>query len=123
MKDFKGTPEPWFVSYRKDGWGVRVTNGVQSVVTFNGKRKKTDIDGMCELVAPKHADRKVFDAHLIAAAPDMLEALQIAREYVVQDIEFRKNAMKGYPLNWEIEESELAIIDAAIAKALGEDHD
>lgn len=113
MREFKGTPGPWDVSYRKDGWGVRVTNGTHSVVTFNGKRKKTNIDGICDLVAPKHADKKVADAHLIAAAPELLDALLHARDTVNSVID--DGYMAYIPLRTKI--------DSAIAKALGEDHD
>lgn len=112
MKEFKGTPGEWLVSYRKDGWGVRVTNGEHHVVTFNGKRVKTGVDGICDMVAPKHASRKVADAHLIAAAPDLLAALQAA--WTAMD---RETACGSHL------DTERHMARKAIAKALGEDYE
>lgn len=151
MKEFKGTPGPWFVSYRRDGWGVRVTNGEHQVVTFNGKRVKTAVDGICDMVAPKHASLKVADAHLIAAAPDLLEAALFADRRSKQlgegHIEFFERLADefyqrhGYlppgkddPLrstsSEEAQEEWSRFLNepgearrAAIAKALGEDHE
>lgn len=54
---------------------------------------------------------------LISAAPDLLAALETARDYVAGELEYRKQAMAGYPDKWRSEEEDLASIDAALAKA------
>ena len=54
---------------------------------------------------------------LAAAAPGLLAALETARDYVAGELEYRKQALAGYPDKWRTEEQDLAAIDAAIAKA------
>jgi len=50
--------------------------------------------------------RNHSDAILIAAAPDLLEALKVARHMIVED---------GTPIGWSVSR-----IDEVIAKAIGE---
>lgn len=57
------------------------------------------------------------DANLIAAAPDLLEALETARDYVYSALVDRKAAFAGYPDKWRQEAEDLEAIDAVIAKA------
>lgn len=64
-----------------------------------------------------HEPEQQANARLIAAAPDLLAALETARDYVAGELEYRKQAMAGYPDKWRTEEEDLASIDAAIAKA------
>ena len=66
MKEFKGTPGPWFVG---DFGGI---NGVGSFIGANTQR-----DG-CTCVARVNGTEVVHDhgAKLIAAAPELLDALQ-----------------------------------------------
>lgn len=108
MKEFKGTPGPWEVHMPG---GTCVIDKNEKVVTCLVSNCETD------------PEADVADALLVAAAHDLLEALQIARDYVAADIENRKQAFAGYPQKWTTEEQDLAAIDAAIAKALGEDHE
>ncbi|MBN7822220.1 hypothetical protein [Bowmanella yangjiangensis] len=56
---------------------------------------------------------------LIAAAPDLLAALETARDYVAGELEYRKQGLAGYPDKWRTEEQDLAAIDAALSKARG----
>ncbi|MFC3638861.1 hypothetical protein ACFONL_16085 [Camelimonas fluminis] len=55
---------------------------------------------------PENADRATANAHLIAAAPELLEALKVAREGFV--------VAGSMPLS---DADTLELIDAAIAKA------
>jgi hypothetical protein len=54
---------------------------------------------------PFAAVYKDADAHLIAAAPDLLEALKVARHMIAED---------GTPIGWSVSR-----IDEVIAKAKG----
>jgi len=62
-------------------------------------------------------------ARLIAAAPDLLQTLQAAREYMVNELCRRRAAFKGYERAGGVPdlERDLAAVDAAIAKATGTD--
>ncbi|ELY2498508.1 hypothetical protein SMB59_004027 [Cronobacter muytjensii] len=89
MKEFKGTPGKWHVM-RGD------------VLDKNG-RMVACIEGFCP------GENEIYDAKLIAAAPDLLEALQ-------------KMFRAGQKQNWnERYESEMNAARAAINKALGEE--
>ncbi|CAH3573158.1 TPA: hypothetical protein ACOEP1_004516 [Enterobacter kobei] len=86
---FKGTRGPWHVM-RGD------------VLDKNG-RMVACIEGFCP------GEIEIYDARLIAAAPDLLEALQ-------------KMFRAGQKQNWnEHYESEMNAARAAISKALGEE--
>lgn len=60
------------------------------------------------------------NASLIAAAPDMYEALNVARDYMADSISHAQNAYKGYEEVGGIPQmlAELAQVDAALAKAV-----
>lgn len=62
------------------------------------------------------------NALLIAAAPELYEALQIARDYVAAELEDERQAYKGYEASSNIMtiEEDLNRADAALAKARGE---
>jgi len=92
MSKFKGTPGPWLLSKYEDG-------GVQVADIF-------DSNGEC-----KTACLNIDDARLIAAAPELLEALCKTRRTIQALID---DGHMGYV---DLRSS----IDAAIAKALGED--
>jgi hypothetical protein len=57
-------------------------------------------------VGPAWAINNIEDARLIAAAPDLLEALKVARHMIVED---------GTPIGWSVSR-----LDEVIAKATGE---
>lgn len=65
MSEFKGTPGPWKVNEIGQHWNNRSLTHLE--VTFG-----SDDECICDTVY------KIDDANLIAAAPDLLEALQDA---------------------------------------------
>lgn len=87
MKGFKGTPGEWHVM-RGD------------VLDKNG-RMVALIEGFCS------GESEIYDAKLIAAAPDLLEALQ--------------NMVTAYEYEASIDNPALLAARAAISKALGEE--
>lgn len=92
MKKFKGTPGPWVVD-----WSVLVVSSAEGkgIADFDYGRFDDSEDCM--------------NANLIAAAPDLLEALQ-------------KMFRAGQKQNWnERYESEMNAARTAISKALGEE--
>ena len=94
MSKFKGTPGPW---------GVRESSLSVSVVGQNGEVVFHESD--------KRIPGVMDDARLIAAAPELLEALCKTRRTIQALID---DGHMGYV---DLRSS----IDAAIAKALGED--
>ena len=103
-EEIKHTPGPWTVGetrrYKHSG-GV---DGTEVAVHYGTAENR----GNCIAFAYGHGARgdAEADARLIAAAPDLLEALKKARRYVVSSHE---------PVGAELDD-----IDAAIAKATGE---
>lgn len=115
MKEFKGTPGPWVVDVR--GGCVAVYPDGEQWETpgchYDDKRniaysnKGAEYDAV---VGYWNMDKKTIrDYTLIAAAPDLLKALQ-------------KMFRSGQKQNWnERYESEMNAARAAISKALGEE--
>ena len=63
------------------------------------------------------------NARLIAADPDMLEALRVAREVIVSQecVHFNKISGPGHTFDaWLSDNEALSVIDAEIARATGE---
>lgn len=95
MKEFKGTPGPWRVNTIGEHWNNPAL--VHLEVTYG-----TDGECVCDTVYRRE------DADLIAAAPELLEAL-------------RRMLRAGQKQNWnEHYESEMSLASAAIQKATGE---
>lgn len=92
----KHTPGPWSVRCAPNHWMVDAGFRTGNIATINNGR-----------VQQKH------NAHLIAAAPEMLEALKMARECIAWCRKHHPDAQKGEGVPAE------AFIDAAIAKAEG----
>ena len=91
MSETKHTPGPW-----------------AAALTPAGKSKVVDANGFSVALCQHGAySQQTYDAHLIAAAPDMLEALEAALAYLV---------MAGT----DHAEPTRASIRAAIKKARGE---
>ncbi|MDI7610800.1 hypothetical protein QLY40_19870 [Cronobacter sakazakii] len=91
MKEFKGAPGPW-----------HVTRG--DVLDRNG-RMVASVEGFCP------GENEDYDADLIAAAPELLEALQISMKVM------QEGRNVSYPdLYGAINKAR-----AAIAKAIGEE--
>lgn len=90
----KHTPGPWKLATRKEGWVVKTRDGCV-------------LAGVSQFPPPAEmAPQCEFNARLIAAAPELLEALKKARRFVLSSND---------PVGLELIE-----IDSAIAKATGE---
>ena len=118
MSGFKGTPGPWFWDVAPSG-EVRLATpdrgrlfvmgftrkgmqGAQPRFSLWGEGPRERRGGIMHDFAEAGGEDHP-DARLIAAAPELLEALEIAREFALA----------------EAEADDLAFIDAAIAKATG----
>jgi len=99
------TPGPWKQSCESidPDWHIVTTSG--GAVIAN-------------VFAPQNAN-----AHLIAAAPDLLDALEALRHAVCGETGFaacvRKDSGRAYP--WPALDEAEAIVEAAIAKARGQE--
>lgn len=109
MKKFNGTPGPWRFDEQ-----TTLSGGQVFYIAQDDNAKYTpnysDVSQTCsgEL---KHIQKA--NAQLIAAAPDLLEALQAAMDYIdaiPKDIVLP--AMPGFDRDW---------VDGVISKALGEE--
>ena len=94
MKEFKGTPGPWVVHEIGQHWNNKALTHLE--ITFG-----EDGECICDTVYQRE------DASLIAAAPELLEALQATIHEVGHWLSTQKPELKEK-------------IDAAINKALGE---
>lgn len=65
MKEFKGTKGPW-----------------QLTSTPTGKQKVTDSNGFSICTSPFATSADRYNAHLIAAAPELLETAQFALKHI-----------------------------------------
>ena len=100
MKEFQGTPGPWRVSEKRgDLIDIRHNNNGIGAISIN----------IAHVVARQSWLKEAeANAKLIAAAPELLEALQ-------------KMVSKAYKQNWnDAYPEELQSAQAAINKALGE---
>jgi len=110
MTQGKHTPGPWKVD---SGEALKVRNNSGSIATI----MQTHLTGR------RSNDETMANARLIAAAPDMLEALSIARAEIValeRDMEtlLRGDFVKGR--THEETGDPLLVVEAAIARATGE---
>lgn len=64
--EFKGTPGPWSIGYYGDGDGIFIAG------TYGGP----DPTYICSVRPDLRSSQSESNANLIAAAPDLLEALQ-----------------------------------------------
>lgn len=97
------TPGPWRVRTHEEGG--EVVGCFVAANDVNGYPYDAQIMGDDEYRGAP--GRELADAHLISAAPEMLEALRFAREWIIEHREVGKNAMT------------LGAINAAIKKAEG----
>ncbi|EOF4340090.1 hypothetical protein ACKWFO_001989 [Enterobacter hormaechei] len=117
MKDFKGTKDEWFVD--DDSW----SDGDHAVITCEAR------DGMVPIAlingagsesgyAEEFSSEQRANAQLIAAAPDLLEALQGLVTFYPEDV--RSDVRR----DWGFKPELTAAVNnarAAISKALGEE--
>ncbi|HGN2053561.1 TPA: hypothetical protein ACKRY1_000432 [Proteus mirabilis] len=99
--EFKGTPAPWSLNKRPDGFNIYDEHS----------------GGFVAHVPKQH------NAHLIATAPELLEALQLIQQSMAKYIEVANNIgvealADGFYLGHAIDAEEKA--RQAIAKALGQ---
>ena len=113
MTEAKHTPGPWVVGNRYTATGVYTTNG-GLVANTHGAQRNFRRD--------EHIIEQDANARLIAAAPDMLEALRAARAEIVslEWAHFNEFGRPGDTFDaWLSNNEALPVIDAAIAKAEG----
>lgn len=99
MSEFKGTKGCW--SFDKEDFSVTTKGDYKSPTEICHVMDNNPYEGIFE--------EDVANGHLIAAAPELLEALQSSRWYVKQAGQLSSDAF-----------ALLDSIDAAIAKALGQ---
>jgi len=105
MTEVKHTPGPWSVELNKRAWGWVEVKGPSFAV--HGPTQATDLRLSDEV-------RRVADAHLIAAAPDLLEELKRTRDDLMNIKAFCTLDATREAISRMIQR-----IDAAIAKAEG----
>lgn len=106
--EFKGTPGPWNYSLNKDGPVISVHTGNASAEVSAGNDEWND-PNICGIWYDD-LDISMANAQLIAAAPDLLGALQLLL-----------HGWENSDLNHDVTES-FDIARLAIAKALSHDH-
>lgn len=94
MEGFKGTPGPWFYSGKHTECEVR----------YVGTATEHDVVNEVAVIFNGEPEERLANANLIAAAPELLEALQ--------------DALHAYDKHGEHSEWDFA--RAAVAKALGQ---
>lgn len=99
----KHTPGPWVVL--REPRGMWITRADKSFAIAS---------------IPPMAENAASDARLIAAAPQLLEALELARDYMHAHVMGLHEAYRGYPQRHARDDADLAKIDAAISAAKGE---
>lgn len=107
MQDFKGTPGPWKVNTIGQHWNNKSLTHIEVTFGFEG-------ECVCDTVY------EMANANLIAAAPELLEALQL----IIKDLRIRAK-VRG-----DIDDDGTVVLDIgsgalmkandAIAKALGQ---
>lgn len=125
MSEFKGTPGPW-----------KASRGADQVMYIDCPDGDGDLGhaawfGMaivygCSEMGPRGHKKAVANASLMAAAPDLLHELTEADKTLcvlqanVADAQTREPRWEGV---WQEIQTRRDSINAAIAKALGEDHE
>lgn len=105
MSEFKGTPGPWFFAGKHNDCECRYVCTDKVNLSFNE---------VCTLYGSE-GDEQQANANLIAAAPDLLEALQAIYA------DYKQLADSGDAVFWKLEETIVGRQAlTAIAKALGE---
>lgn len=104
MSEAKFTKGPWSVYAAGERWGIEADNSVFSIVIFGDEDDDLGIHG-------RDIENMKANAHLIAAAPEMYEALEWLECYA--DAQVRRHPDAEDSKNW-------ALVLSALAKARGE---
>lgn len=112
MSTSKHTPGPWSVD--DFGAGQRVV--VKGRAGFSGDYRIADAHFSSDLARCARVSEMQANARLIAAAPELLEALEAARQQVVT-LGGEVVEVEGKIVSDAIQAAVLAVIDAALAKA------
>lgn len=106
MEKFSHTPGPW-----------RVREGMRNDAETCDLKICGDIFVIADLNGPQYA-HQMPNATLIAAAPELLEALRLAKRHIAHMARWIEGRSSGY--SFEALGEDMPSIDAAIAKAMGE---
>lgn len=101
----KHTPGPWTKAERLHGPWWHISAETSGLVPGQGRQAVACVHGESKRGAKAYAEMFEANAHLIAAAPELLVALELAREAL---------------LIWAPKDIRMAQIDHAISKARGE---
>lgn len=121
MSEAKHTPGPWF--HVQDGYGGDMN--IEAGKKENAGYEKVVVGGCGCCSSPFGADDKeecLANARLIAAAPDMLEVLHTARDYLSDCASGALRYACGDFVCPKMISDDLNRINAAIAKATGADN-
>jgi hypothetical protein len=113
MSEFKGTPGPWNVDPRYPGDVQANGQELCSMIGSMDIGQQWNIEGNSDITY----DEKNANARLIAAAPELLEALEEAHRALMH-YEWYANPKSGWASTDNL--TVRGMVDAAIAKALGE---
>ena len=112
MSETKFTRGPWEQEFH--------TNGCVFITSPHAAASRGDVCDLYHLIPQAHGDAKIVtkenaraNAHLIAASPDLYEALSTARDIVEKWCHYQGNTKALF-------DEFLNPIDAALAKARGE---
>lgn len=111
MTEAKHTPGPWHYD-----WTQKVNGVIQSYAVGPARRPLDEIDHIDTIVeVDNDTNNAEANARLIAAAPELLEALEQSLDWTVDFIE---SGDAGF---WDVDKDENVIrMRSAIAKAKGE---
>lgn len=126
----KHTPGPWKKSERLNGpwWHISSAYSIGGSEAKSGRQAIACVHGESKRGATAYAEMFEANARLIAAAPELLEALLVAHKRITEDrasyvwgAELPDGSMdtKDAAILHEAYDSKLAQIEAAIAKATG----
>ena len=119
MNDKKHTPGPWEADCRTGCFAVRRRGDKLNCLSEASRDSIVFQNGHSEELSEPNGyryltDEQIANAHLIASAPELLEALKLARDFIRNGIEY------GYidtPSQGSPEAQTLGIIVDAIKKA------
>jgi len=75
MNEFKGTTQTWHLA-KNSSWGSDVDSGPGYLIMFGTEGKRKCLASVYTGFKSMTAEECTANAHLIAAAPDLLEALR-----------------------------------------------